>query len=304
MIALLTMLSALIDFKAYANAKNDFPETTVIVMRHCARSTPTNIWEPKFKSFDNYTSPAHHPFPKWPVETYQCLPRGITILEEAAKSLLASVPLPRPLSVIADAVQRDNDTARATLRGLGEDENDFSVDATIFEGVCPHDASWRYAAVSNHFKEVPIPVNHTARLKKMQKILGKGVAPALDEIPDYVEKTTGYFDGGSGVASAFAEAFLMQAAGGMEVAWGQLSDSELMDMLRLHIYYRDVNVRSRAQSRASHSNMLDRILKDLDSKKGRRFTWAMTGIWMRSQVFWAYRGILHHILQTLQRLVQ
>ena len=61
---------------------------TVVVIRHCARSTPstTGSGDPKYRSFDNYTS---HAFPPWPVAPYQCLPHGVKIVQAEGAHLRA-----------------------------------------------------------------------------------------------------------------------------------------------------------------------------------------------------------------------
>jgi hypothetical protein len=60
----------------------------------------------------------------------------------------------------------------------------------------------------------------------MQRILGNGTAPPITTIPDTVD-AEGYLNGGSSVASAFAEAFLMQLGGGLPVAWGELNATQV-----------------------------------------------------------------------------
>ena len=74
---------------------------TVLVMRHCVRST-TNHMEggaPGFNSYDNYTA---QPWPPWPdnLAPYLCLPNGLSIVQGTGKWLAAHGGLARVRGVL------------------------------------------------------------------------------------------------------------------------------------------------------------------------------------------------------------
>ena len=93
--------------------------------------------------------------------------------------------------------------------------------------------------------------------------MGTGVAPPLDEISDFINGA--YLNGGSSVSSSFAEAFLMQLGGAMEVAWGEITREDVYDFLTTHIYTRGVTDRVLRLVSHSHTIMSKRIIKFLEN---------------------------------------
>ena len=249
------------------------PLRSVLIFRHCLRSTPTSAYGARgYNSFNNYSSPSHQ-FPEWPVAVYQCLPHGIDLLKEEGKSIGPSLPSPILFKVDTSA-KRDNDTANALLVGLGQKPNTYVGAPELFDPVrngnlCPalskNDA---IKALKARFAQSTPPTDHIGRLQRLQNILGKGVAPSIPTIPDTV-KSNGYFTGGSSIASEFAEAFLMQFGGGLPTAWDEITDTKpLYDLLKTHIYYRGVNDRVFASVARSHTMMTQTIINHLKNGDG------------------------------------
>jgi hypothetical protein len=248
------------------------PTRSVLIFRHCLRSTPTSGYgAPGYSQFDNYsTQPTHH-FPAWPVPVYQCLPHGIDLVQAAGRQLSASFPTPVIFKVDTTA-KRDNDTANALLHGMGSSQKYQAAPALfnpVGQGLCPKmNKGKAIAALKARFDRTTVPSGHKQRLKHLQDILGKGVAPSIPEIPDSV-LSNGYFTGGSSIASEFAEAFLMQWGGKLPTAWGEITTVEdIYDLLSTHIYYRGINDRVLSVVARSHSMMTNAIIQHLKSGTG------------------------------------
>ena len=166
------------------------------------------------------------------------------------------------------SAKRDNDTASALLSGMNMKEDDYRSAPELFDpisnGPCsPLNESIVENALKERFENFPLPENHTERLKRLQSVLGTGVAPPLDEICDFINGA--YLNGGSSVSSSFAEAFLMQLGGSMEVAWGEITREDVYDFLTTHIYARGVADRVLRSVSHSHTIMTKRIIKFLEN---------------------------------------
>lgn len=252
---------------------------SVVVLRHCARSTPYNVYGAKaYSNVDNYTST---PFPAWPVAAYQCLPRGIDIIEHLGTQFL-ELGLECPVSLTYDAsAQRDHDTAYAVAKGLGNCQHNETGSAWIFDppraGKCPDLTSQeRVAAKLRRYHSFAAPADHEKRLERIQTVCGAGVAPPIQSIPDYVSNTSGFLDGGSSIASAITEMFLMQLGGGIEAAWGRASPEDIYGLLEAHIYYRGVNARVPEIVARTHSYMASAIMSYLRESDADG-TWVLVG---------------------------
>jgi hypothetical protein len=90
---------------------------TVIVMRHCVRTTPFTLDGEVFPNFNDYSA---RPFPDWKYPAWQCVPRGLDMIASQGAYLRDEKTFATPLlKVISDAVDRDTDTSHALLKGLG-----------------------------------------------------------------------------------------------------------------------------------------------------------------------------------------
>ena len=215
-----------------------------------------------FQNFTNRT------FPGWPVEVYQCLPKGIELMRKVGSSISTSLPQGPVEFEVDTSAKRDNDTASALLSGMNMKEDDYRSAPELFDpisnGPCsPLNESIVENALKERFENFPLPENHTERLKRLQRVLGTGVAPPLDEISDFINGA--YLNGGSSVSSSFAEAFLMQLGGSMEVAWGEITREDVYDFLTTHIYARGVADRVLRSVSHSHTIMTKRIIKFLEN---------------------------------------
>jgi len=249
-------------------------DKTVFVFRHCLRSTPTGAYSGlrKYPNFDNYSS---HTFPSWPVPVYQCLPRGLERVEEMGKQLKDEIVGSSPsrfLFKVDTAAKRCNDTAKALLRGLGAESHGYVSSPELFDpsayGKCPRmNATIAREALRRNVRSTTYPPGHKDRLERLQNVLGNGVAPSLESIEDAITDD-GHFNGGSSVASAFAEAFLMQWGGGLHTAWGNIANVEqISDFLETHIYYRGVTDRLLPVCAYTHTPMVREILKFLGGRE-------------------------------------
>ena len=91
----------------------------VLVLRHCVRSTTTDVGAADASDFTDLALPAWGVPPKW------CTAQGLDIVERTGARLPgllgAALAAEAPLRVVADPVLRDADSALALLRGLGRE---------------------------------------------------------------------------------------------------------------------------------------------------------------------------------------
>lgn len=253
------------------------PVRSVLIMRHCVRSTPASVYgDPSlhFTSQDNYTS-ASHPFPEWPVSTYECIPGALEMVRQMGRDLAGTLPGPLLLRVDG-STKRTNDTALALLDGLGSDVPRRQIfDNKLFNPAFAHghhhhdcskvNATTKAALLKQQLADFPAPSGHAALLRALQGILGEGAAPPLEDLPDRIYES-GDFNGGSSVGSEIAETFLMQLGGSLPVAWGLMKPEQVYDFLALRTWYRAINDRILGLIRRSHSYMAHEVMSFLTAK--------------------------------------
>ena len=276
---------------------------TVIVVRHCVRATPytTGSGDPHFRYFNNYSAAD---FPTWPVAPYQCLPHGKTIVQAEGKALRAlgqqwlSYNDGGDLEFIADNCDRDNDTAHALMAGIGLAQQPVTTDGAVFvagasgDGACP---AFTAAQNRKYLTARFLRMNNTAAdraelppaawltlIENMQtKVLGKGVAPPLKDLPDNIA-ASGWLNGASSVGGMIAEQWLMQlgsgtpggSQGGVQVAWGKLDAQGVYDNIQLRVFQRSIAARVPQVARRAQSNLLWQTLgklSDFESGNGTTF---------------------------------
>lgn len=109
--------------------------TTVLVMRHCARSTEDDSIKTgpqlRYSSVSSYSAKS---WPAFPVAEMYCLPRGADIVEAEGKWMRANGALPEPVHTIVDEMQRDVETGLRFMKGLEVDINksNFVLDKRPF----------------------------------------------------------------------------------------------------------------------------------------------------------------------------
>ena len=240
-------------------------------MRHCARSTflPDMYGGQTPRYLANYSDGGE--LPDWGVPPTLCTARGRSIVVGQGRSLRAEV-LSRigteHLKVVYDAAAtRDNTTALDFLTGLGLPSLKRMGAAEVFdppEAWCPLlTEEQKRNAVSAQLGAVPRPKGYTDRIAALQKILGRGVAPPMQSMPDVVSGGDVGWIGGSNAASSWIEAMLLQLGAGLPMAYGRVTPAQLYDLLELHVYYRAVAVRGLAIERRGESNLLAHMMRDL-----------------------------------------
>ena len=198
-----------------------------------------------------------------------CTARGREIIRGQGRNLRAeSSRYADALKVVFDSgSQRDATTAAEFLAGLGLPNistGDFGLFNPAEAGYCPElTAAERAAAVQERLAAV-LPLSGLRdRLASLQRALGAGVAPSLQDISDSVSATHGAWVGGTYVAGAWIEAMLLQYGAGLPIAYGRITPAQLYELLELHVYYRAVNDRPFAVEQRGGSNLLAHALADL-----------------------------------------
>ena len=280
----ISKLLALLCAVAFASRfTSSAPVRSVLVFRHCVRSTKnTTYYENTTRPLNDFSAQPEHAFPKWPVPEYECMPQGLDHIQSAGEQLFPS--LPQPLlaeNILVDAgASRDNDTAKALLRGFGYPEDFLTPDACLFDPVscryCPsYPSDTMAAAVQARFESFPPPHDLEALLTSLQtRVLLPGIAPALPDIPNVVSDD-GWLVGGVTAGADIAETFLMQLGSGYGVSpnsssseevvgWGEITPEEVRTFLQLQVYKRGVQDRTLVLDAYSHSNMANTIMDFLD----------------------------------------
>jgi hypothetical protein len=120
---------------------------TVIVMRHCVRTTPFTLDGEIFPDFNDYSS---RPFPDWKYPAWQCVPRGLDMIATQGAFLRDEKTLAQPLlKVISDAIDRDVDTSHSLLQGLGMPSFPVITDARALARSHLHESSVTFISGSN-----------------------------------------------------------------------------------------------------------------------------------------------------------
>lgn len=246
--------------------------STVYLMRHCARSTfvpDLYHWDWPFLYLANYSDGGA--LPDWGVQPTLCTARGRDIIVGEGASLqgvIAQQQCGLPLKVVYDTGSlRDNTTALDFIEGLGADPSTSIGDASMFtvpaSDSCPSlPAAERAAGVRARLASVPPLPNLSARLATLQSVLGHGVAPPLQSIPDVVSEE-GYWNGGTFAAASWVEAMLLQYGAGLPMAYGRVNASDLYHLLEINVYYRSINDRPLSVEQRGGSNLAAHMLTDL-----------------------------------------
>ena len=230
---------------------------------------------------DNYTAAT---FPaQWNTSsTAACTPRGIELSQKFAQSL--SARLTAPVSILADNVTRNLQTAQAVRQGLGSSAGEVQPDGALFNPVsnkvCADLSTEEYnGQIKGQLASVADPKSplhsewsqHQVKLAELQTLVGTGVAPALEHIPTNV--SGGYLTGGLYVASeGLIETFMLEAGSGLSVAWGSLDGSNRSALyhnwLELHGLYAHLNHGGVKIGARNGGAVLWHTLEELDSTDG------------------------------------
>eukprot|EP00927_Polykrikos_kofoidii_P047048 TRINITY_DN4113_c0_g1_i1.p1 TRINITY_DN4113_c0_g1~~TRINITY_DN4113_c0_g1_i1.p1 ORF type:complete len:406 (-),score=53.77 TRINITY_DN4113_c0_g1_i1:109-1326(-) len=246
--AFLLHVSVLLEF-AYSQA-DPASKSTVIVMRHCLRSTDDNdmIAIPGLSHSNDYSS---QPWFEFPVPAWFCLPRGEELLEAQGRQLKAQGGLPMPLHAVADDMpvgQRDNVTMQRILGGLGLTPGTSDVSAIVDSqpfatqttAACARDRPSlpeMQAGLDAFIAANPLSASYARKLERMYEIAGDGVAGNWTGLGCRAEKDSNeaiaLLSGACEVGHHLAERLLMEWGGGLPTAWGQIDGDEVAELLDL-----------------------------------------------------------------------
>ena len=240
-------------------------------MRHCFR-VPHPEWD--FAGPGHSTDPndyAANPWPRdneWDAPPMECTRGGKHIARQAAHELAPLLRHYARIVVIADTTtHRDVATADELVAGLREVNASLPIveapDAAVYQAYCdkvPPSKAAKYTEKALH--RTPRPSHFKALLKRMQELLGHGKEYMLG-MRDSVSRQDGELQGRTFVAHSVAENLLMEEAAGMQVGWGHASEQDVMDMQRLHLYYRAVADRNPGVAYYWNSNLLWTLTNEL-----------------------------------------
>eukprot|EP00747_Dinoflagellata_sp_TGD_P209731 gnl/TRDRNA2_/TRDRNA2_83107_c0_seq1.p1 gnl/TRDRNA2_/TRDRNA2_83107_c0~~gnl/TRDRNA2_/TRDRNA2_83107_c0_seq1.p1 ORF type:complete len:419 (-),score=68.68 gnl/TRDRNA2_/TRDRNA2_83107_c0_seq1:58-1314(-) len=255
---------------------NPDTKTTVLVMRHCVRSTHENGIH-DLKQYTFYNNYSENPWPPFKVAPMYCLQRGLDIVEGSGKWFKEHVVLPEPLQVIADDCERDNLTARSFLAGFGQtlEQARFTVDAGPFIAAkspdCPAlSKNDVHSALSKQLDTFPKPSSFSELLAEVQAAMGVGAAQNWTSVECTVAEDLEwpYLQGACQAASEFVERFIMEWGGGMSVGWGHVQLDRLPVLLKLHAWFRQVVCAAPEIVATSQASISRAILAALEAEKG------------------------------------
>lgn len=226
--------------------------TTVIVMRHCFRSTGPGGIEAN-SSFSRYDDFSSNPWPEFGVPSMACLKRGESLVKAQGLWLKSHGGLPLPLRAVADLIphdvgQRDNVTAHRLLEGLGLDpEALLRLDHLPFAPAETEGCQKARPSIEKVVESMqalldaqPPPERYEALVEELMQVLGVGGAGnwtdhgcrAMSMSDDFAIPA-----GSCGVAAETTERLLMELGGGMEVGWGRLPPHRVPELLTLQAYH-------------------------------------------------------------------
>jgi len=229
----------------------------VYLFRHCVRSVNASSLAPF----------AGQPFVPFGVPPNNCLPRGLTILENVGHQLRAEVMARGAggVAVVADDVPRNIDSMHALARGLGlpEDSPSLQVDSGPFARCSPPARSVEQALLQQRLKAVPLPVDDSANLAVVDAAL-RGLRN-ITTVPDAVVDAT--LKGQHALAATAATTFLMQLGGGVEVAWGRLTPPQVYRLDQMQAYDWAITRRAVPIERPKSSTMVAAVLAALGGER-------------------------------------
>lgn len=263
-------------------------ERVVLLSRHGVRAPfETNA------ELDRY---AASPWPTWPVPPGFLTPRGEELLRlmgryyrvlYGGRGLVQSDDCPPrgTVSSWADIDQRTRLSAVALLTGMYprcptlnlRNQDDPTVPDPLFHpqptASCPMDGASNRAAVlervGGNFSS--IQREYGPQLSLMEQTLcppsltgGRACGLGLEK-PSLESRSDGgvRLAGPVGFASTAAETFVMEDAEGLSVAWGRLSEAQLLDLLKLHRLEIDLSQKTLSIARQHGSNLLAQIVATL-----------------------------------------
>lgn len=228
----------------------------VYLFRHCVRSVNASSLAPF----------AGQPFPPFGVPPDNCLPRGLTIFENIGQQLRDEVMARGAdgVAVVADNVPRNVDSMHALARGLGlpADSPSLRVDSAPFAHCNPPPASEEQELLQQRLEVVSLPINDTANLVAVDAAL-RG-QQNITAVPDAVVDAA--FKGEHALAATAATTFLMQLGGGMDVAWGRLTPTEVYRLDQMQVYDWAITRRAIPIERPKSSTMVAAVLAALSGE--------------------------------------
>ncbi len=222
----------------------------VFVLRHCVRSTSPKVkyGVPGITDANAYTNAS---LPAWGVPDNWCTPGGLAILEGTGSYLARSgaVPSDASISVVADTVQRDVDSAVALLRGMGRGEG-VSTDATLFDTLDPDVGAplcdstdtdeQREHAARQRMHDVPYPADFDESTALLERLVGVGTAGPLAPMGPPALTSDGKLTGAIGPLKLFSQNLFYSFASAIPYAWQRASAAELYQLLGWQHYLRSV----------------------------------------------------------------
>eukprot|EP00448_Togula_jolla_P015449 CAMPEP_0170579544 /NCGR_PEP_ID=MMETSP0224-20130122/6039_1 /TAXON_ID=285029 /ORGANISM="Togula jolla, Strain CCCM 725" /LENGTH=304 /DNA_ID=CAMNT_0010902573 /DNA_START=175 /DNA_END=1087 /DNA_ORIENTATION=+ len=223
---------------------------------------------PEMKFMSNYSS---QPWPPFSVSSYNCLPRGVELVEASGRWFQEEGHLPEPVHVTADNCQRDHASGWA-LQGKVPDSENYVSDGhpynVYYSDECPQPTKAEEAEARREQREV-FPYSEKLKLlqAKLAAAMGPGVAGDWAAVDCQVSDQTGHVSGSCAAASEFAERLLMEAGGGLPIGWGNLSYEEVVsELLELNIWYMRVEEGPPKILRKAQATMIRSVLAVLEAE--------------------------------------
>lgn len=278
---LLFLVTLLLKVGIFPAADGQPLKRTVLIMRHCVRSTPNDgLFEVAGRDmkFDDYSEL------KWPsfdVNAMQCVPRGLDLVKAHGTWFRQHAQLHQPVFVIADDYPRDKATADAFVDGLGlTGEVASLVDKTRFtEGkMCKWGAEDKMPLlVANLAAHPPFP-DMEKELQEVKAIVGTAKDAATDWTkapcsaafiwPSWAKERKALLVGACKIGYELVERLFMQWGAGTEVGWGRVKPESLPRLMRLMAWYDTVVRTIQDDVRHTQATFGRAVLEDLNDSYG------------------------------------
>jgi len=272
-----------------SGARQGANRTTVLLMRHCARSVPErSVYAvPDLEYYSNYSQSSWPPFT---VGEMYCTAQGAALVQREGSWLKSHGGLPLPVHVIADDCERDRTTGQSLLKGMGleEGESTFLVNEIPFktgEGQpgCAKFVEEDYAAaITAQLRRNAETPAMKQMYAEMLELAGLGAAGDWTTTPCGIDLEARQHpwapvSGACQVAHVFEERFLMEWAAGHTVGWGRSAEvvAAMPRWEEMSVWYLNVSLYAPELQRRKAAPIAAAILQALEA--GEQGTTAFVG---------------------------
>ena len=253
------------------------PPRDVYVFRHCVRSTSLTVKHAGMGTFKSAADFTDLPLPSWGTPENWCTEGGESMVEGTGGQLagwLAAQGITN-VTIYADPVLRDADTAMAFLKGLGG-VGSIQFDPHLFDTLDPEvgsplcvagfDDTQLAAAVTARLTSVPMPSSVASAEVLVMELAGVGRAGNLSDAAPLRVVSSGALEGSTNVIKRFAQqVFYSFASGAAYPLHRQPSTAEMYMLIAWQHWSRSVSRSFNPKYATVNAGLVHAVLSTLES---------------------------------------